>query len=225
MVITAPRAGTVAIVHVSPGQYVPAAAPLVTVIDLQTLWVRVPVPEHDLQQVDRQRPATVMLRSPRAAADKNAPTEERTLSAKFQGEVPLVDPTRHTVDLIYELAPKEKTPGGRGFFAKDLMVTVLLPLGENRPESAVPYSAIVYDAHGGAWIYLDRGLAKAGPKEGKQLYERRGVNVGSRVRARVDGSETDCVVVRPSLAVGERVVTSGAGVLFSREFYKPPVNP
>jgi RND family efflux transporter MFP subunit len=219
--VDAKRAGTVAVVNVSPGQYVPAAAPLVTLIDLDTVWVRVPVPEHDLQQVDRNRPATVVLRSPRANIDKNAKTEERAFEAVLKSEAPLVDPTRHTVDLIYEVSPKQLAQGKRGHFARDLMVTVLVPLGEDRPESAVPYSAVVYDAHGNAWVYVDRGKAKSG----KHQYERRGVNVGARVRAPVEGRETDCVVVRPTLAAGESVVTFGAGVLFSREFYKPPVNP
>src|SRR5262249_23284543 len=46
--IRAPRSGAVLTVHVSPGQYVAAAAPLVTIADLSEVWVRVPVPEHDL---------------------------------------------------------------------------------------------------------------------------------------------------------------------------------
>jgi RND family efflux transporter MFP subunit len=210
--ITAPRAGQVAIVHVSPGQYVPAAAPLVTLIDLDTVWVRVPVPEHDLQQVHRAGKATVVLRAPRADVEKNAGVNERTFEATLASEAPLVDATRHTVDFIYEIPPKGAK---HGHFARDLMVTALVPVSTGQPETAVPYAAIVYDAHGGAWVYVDRGKAKSG----KQQYERRGVNVGARVHG------TDLVVVRPSLTAGEAVVTSGAGILFSREFYKPPVNP
>src|SRR5262249_48024426 len=57
--IVAPRGGTVLVVHVSPGQYVPAAAPLVTLADLSTLWVRVPAPQNDLPAGDRRRPLVV----------------------------------------------------------------------------------------------------------------------------------------------------------------------
>ena len=123
--------------------------------------------------------------------------------------------------MIYELTPAKGTTLDAGQFAKDLMVTVRVPLGRKQRESVVPYSAVVFDPYGGAWIYLDRGQAKSG----KQQYERRKVEVGGRVRADVDGVETNCVILRPTLAAGERVVTSGAGILFSREFYQPPVNP
>src|SRR5262249_4146442 len=64
-------AGTVLIVHVSPGQYVPLAAPLVTVADLSQLWVRVPVPEQELPHVARGLPAS--LRPRFARTDRRKP--------------------------------------------------------------------------------------------------------------------------------------------------------
>ncbi len=43
MTLTAPVAGVVRNVQVSPGQTVTTAAPLFEVVDLSTIWIRVPV--------------------------------------------------------------------------------------------------------------------------------------------------------------------------------------
>lgn len=227
--IRAPRAGTVLAVHVSPGQYVQAAAPLLTMADLSHLWLRVPVPEYDLPRVDRLSPATVVLKGATSGGRQLRPW------ARPIALVPQVDPVRHTADLVYDLSPclhaaaladavaalaggpagpllsvlpKRPTP-----FAKDQMVTVLVPVGERHQETVVPYAAVVFDAYAGAWIYLERGTAGAG----ERVYERRRVELGPALGADV--------VVRPPLTAGERVVTQGAAALFSREFHKPPVTP
>jgi RND family efflux transporter MFP subunit len=192
--IKAPRGGTVLAVPVSPGQYVTATAPLLTVADLSELWLRVPVPEADLPRLDRKGAATVLLGS------------GKTLSVRPFAFVPQVDPARHTADLIYELPAEAKK---RGLMAKDQMVAVDVPLDQRQEETVVPYDAVVFDAHAGAWIYLDK-TAKGAEKH---TYERRRVELGPR-----HGKE---VAVRPAVAKGDRVVVEGAGVLFSREFYKP----
>jgi RND family efflux transporter MFP subunit len=206
--IEAPSGGTVLTVNVSPGQYVPAAAPLVTIADLSTLWVRVQIPESDLPFVDRSRVVEIMRR------DGNGEGRDRfAFEAKPVALVPVVETTRHTADMIYELQPQKK---GDVVFAKDQMVTVLVPVGRQRKESVVPYEAIIYDAHGGAWLYVDH---TKDPEV--RRYERRRVELG----AGVDGG----IVVRsaqgPALRADERVVTEGAALLFSREFHKTPVHP
>jgi multidrug efflux pump subunit AcrA (membrane-fusion protein) len=243
--VPAPLTGTALAVPVSPGQFVQAGAPLATVADLSSLWVRVPVPEYDLPGIEARRPTNVQLRSAgvaftRADAAKADHGYGRLFPAKPVALVPVVDPVKHTADLLYELFPyswealagdqagasaagwpKSKgepaaAPGrkpARTFFAKDQMVTVFVPLGKQSKESVVPYSAVVYDSHGGAWIYLDRTPEKAS----KRQYERRRVEVGPTVEGGV--------VVRPTAAAGDRVVTAGAALLFSREFHSTPVHP
>jgi cobalt-zinc-cadmium efflux system membrane fusion protein len=192
--IKAPKAGTIVTVPVNPGQYVPAGTPLISVADLTPLWVRVPVPEYDLPRVNRDKPATLKLGK---------------IIEEIQPEalVPQVDLVRHTADLIYKLRGKLPV----GLVAKDQMVTVLVPVGNDAQESVVPYSAVIFDAYGGTWIYLDRGA----DAKGVHNYERRYVLLGAAL-----GSD---VVVRPTLRAGDRVVIEGAGVLFSREFFKPPL--
>src|SRR5262249_40015922 len=107
---------------------------------------------------------------------------------------------------LYELTPPLPVP-----LAKDQMLTAFVPLGARCDETVVPYDAVVYDVHGGTWVYLDRTAAGAKTHS----YERRRVELGPSV----DGG----VIVRPTLSSDERVVVAGAAKLFSREFFRPPV--
>jgi multidrug efflux pump subunit AcrA (membrane-fusion protein) len=207
--LEAPRAATVLLAHVSPGQYVQAAAPLVTLADLSQLWVRVPIPEHDLPRVDRQKPATVALKTagPRTKGRKDQTDAQRTFPAQPVALVPQVDMARHTADLIYELPEASQ----KVLFAKDQMVTAFVPLGKETEQTVVPYAALIFDAYGGTWIYLDQTPEKAT----ELVFERRRVELGPTVE--------NGVVVRPAFKGHERVVVAGAAALFSREFHKPPV--
>jgi hypothetical protein len=194
--------------------------------------------------VDRYEPVTVtMTRSKAVERDSPASREGSgplRLEAVPVSLVPQVDPVRHTADLVYELLPNTRTAllrqasfsAGMGFdgaarnpflgpallspslppLAKDQMLRVLVPLGERQTESVVPYAAVVYDVHGGAWIYLELPTNSAG----KHVFERRRVELGA--------SSGEGVAIRPSCKPGERVVVTGAGALFSREFHRPPVD-
>jgi RND family efflux transporter MFP subunit len=195
--LAAPRAGTVLAVAVGPGQYVPAGAALVTVADLREPWLRVPVPEADLPGVDRAQPATVTLGPGRRCV------------ARPVGLVPQADPVRHTADVLYELPA---SPGQ--VWVKDQLLAVTLAAGAARPQAVVPAEAVVYDIHGGAWIYLDRTPDRPADEGKVHVYERRRVQVG----AAAEGG----LVVRPRLGESDRVVVAGAAALFSREFHKPP---
>ncbi len=199
-VLTAPRGGKLSAVYVSPGQYVAAAAPLLTVVDLSEVWLRVPVPEFDLPLVNWKQEASVRLKGDNGAG--------RPLRATPLGKTPQVDTARHTADLFYDLGIAKLSP--RLDFAKDQMLTVYVPLDQKRTESVVPYGAVVFDAFGGSWIYLDRTADKGQPK-----YQRRRVKLGPLVEGGV--------VIWPTAATGDLVVTAHAADLFSREFHSPPV--
>ena len=196
--IRATRSGTVSAVHVTPGQYVTAASPLVTLIDLNPVWVRVPVPEFELALVEGEKPAPVKIKGPGG---------EIEVKARPVGRSPMVDSGKHSVEFHYQLADQ---PPGVGW-AKDQMVKVLVPLSLRRRESIVPASAIVYDIHGSGWIYLDR----TPPKAEEHRYQRRRVEIGP--------SLNNGIVIRPGLAANDLVVIHGAAALFSREFHFPPI--
>ncbi len=193
VVLRAPRGGTVMAVHASVGQYVGAAAPLVTIADLSELWLRVPVPERELGRLDAKRPASI-------GAPASAPVPVKPMLL-----IPQVDPAKHTADMLYALEPSQGIT-----FAKDQMLTVHVPLGRERNETTVPPGALLYDSYGGAWIYVE---LEPEP-DGDRRFERRRVEVGPRA-----GPE---VVIHSSSKPGERAVVAGAAQLFSREFYAQP---
>jgi RND family efflux transporter MFP subunit len=206
--LEAPRGGIALTVFVSPGQYVPSAAPLVTIADLSKPWVRVPVPEYDLPHLDRSQAALVKVFPAGSARSKTQPNgAQLQLQAEPVALVPQVDPIKHTADLVYDL----KLPVKSAPLAKDQMVEVSVPIGKRSEQSIVPYSAVYFDAHQGAWVYLDRT-----PKDADTcVYERVQVDLGVSL-----GND---VAVRGALKAGDMVVSDGAAKLFSREFYRPPV--
>ncbi len=230
--ILAPRGWTIIQVHVGPGQFVSAAAPLVTVVDLDPVWIRVPVPEFDVPHVNSAQAARVTLKYPPGTLPpgQDAPRfTARPLTGKDRVSlVPQVDRDRHTADLLYELDKgKEKVT-----FVKDQMVTVHVPLGKKSKETVVPYSAIVFDAFGGAWVYLEIET-----KGDEIKFQRRRVEVGSEfpVQVKAEGKEmkVEGVVIRVppdkeggawTLADTDHVVFHGAAKLYSAEFHSPPVN-
>lgn len=210
--IKAPRGGRVLHVHASPGQYVAAAAPLVTILDLDPTWIRIPVPEGDLAAVDASGSVAVSQKGatvPGNGARKGGPFAQ----ARPVTRVPRVDPASRTADLIYELEPPSAKGQVPPALAKDQMLTIHLPLGQKRAESVVPYAAIIYDAFGGTWVYLERTKAQ----DKVHRFERRRVELGPPVEGGV--------IIRPRLSADERVVTAGAGALFSREFHHTGVGP
>src|SRR5436190_13028922 len=93
MPLKAPRGGCVLSVAVSPGQFVTAGTILVTLADLDAPWLRVAVNEQDLQRIQPKQAAAVVL-----------PGRRAPLVARSAGLVPLVDPIKHTADLLYDLS-------------------------------------------------------------------------------------------------------------------------
>ena len=201
--LKAPQDGVILQLLVGPGQYVPASAPLVVIIDLQTVWIRVPVPEYDFDMIDSASKVDVTFKN----ANHGRLDQPLSFKAKLVARVPQVDPVKHTGDVWYEL---EETKGSSRFL-KDQMVTVNVPIGKKEKAAVVPTSAVIYDAHGHAWIYLE--ITKDG--DARHRFERRPVEVVAAV--------DDGLMLRTRMSDGERVVTNGAAVLFSRDFHKTPV--
>ncbi len=204
--LAAPRAGNLLAVHASPGQFVQAGMPLMTIADLRSLWLRVPIAERDLARVSATQPARVMIPTANAA--------DAMFAIKPVTLVRQVDVAAHTADLLYDLSPviqESKSP----LLAKQQMVTVYVPLGTKREEHVVPEAAVVFDSHGGAWIYLERTPAASESKApAEHVFERRRVELGPLL--------ADGYIIRTPGLETYPVVVEGAGALYSREFHKPP---
>lgn len=187
VLIRAPFAGRVGEVHVAPGETVVAGTPLIGLLREGRLWVKVPVFAGDLAAIARSEPAAV--RSLRLG-----PAERPPLARPVTGP-PSANSANASVDLYYELPPSGTPllPGER--------VVVALPVrGSSGPQLVVPWSAIVRDAQGGAWVYERKGNS----------FSRRPVLVHSLIG--------DWAVLERGPAPGTMVVTVGVAELFGTEF-------
>lgn len=156
LVVSAPYDGVVQTLSAVPGQTVSAQAPLVQIVQVETLWVRVPVYAGDVSTIDPSRPAFVTTLR---AAD--TPRRATPVPAPLRGDVMAA-----TVDLFYAVtgAGASLRPGER--------VLVDLPLAGTARGLMVPPAAVLYDIHGTAWVYEDLG---------DHAYARRRVQVDSHV--------------------------------------------
>mgnify|MGYP002780421906 FL=1 len=184
--IAAPEDGILRVVSVLPGQTVPLGAALFEVVDLSTLWVRVPLPVGDIDGIDRTEPAQV--------GKLSAPPGTRLASAKPVAAPPSANPLAATVDVFYEIpnADGKLTPGQR--------LGVTIPLADAKEGLTVPWSAVIYDVHGGTWVY-----AQTAPR----TYARKRVVV-----LYTAGADA---VLASGPAAGTRVVAHGGQELFGAE--------
>jgi RND family efflux transporter MFP subunit len=185
--VASPEDGVVIDLHVGAGQIVTAGAPLLTVARLDRLWVRVPIFVGEISRVDPQADAQVnLLQGDPATSSLPARRIQAPLTS---------DPLTSSSDLYFELGP---TPG----IQPGQRVAVTVPLrGEATTGRVVPLSAVLYDMHGGVWVY---------EKVGDRAYARR--------RVEIDRSVEQWAVLSRGPEVGVQVVTTGAAELFGTEF-------
>lgn len=184
--IEAPENGILRTVSALPGQTVPSGAALFEVIDISTVWMRVPLPVGDVDAIDRNSAAQV--------GKLSSPPGTRLLSAKPVAAPPSANALAATVDVFYEL------PNVDGKLIPGQRLGVTVPLADARASLTVPWSAVVFDIHGGTWVY-----EHVGPRR----YTRRRVVVGYTVG-------TDAVLASGPSA-GAKVVTAGVQELFGAE--------
>jgi cobalt-zinc-cadmium efflux system membrane fusion protein len=184
--IEAPEDGILRTVSVRPGQTVPSGAALFEVIDVSTTWLRVPLPVGDLDDIDRTAAAE--------AGQLSAPAGSILQTIKPVDAPPSANPLSATVDLFYEL------PNPDGKFIPGQRLGVSVPLNDNESSLTVPWSAVVFDMHGGTWVY-------------EQLEPRR-FNRRRVVVAYTSGSDA---VLASGPPAGATVVTTGVQELFGAE--------
>lgn len=190
--LTAPINGIVRSVNVRVGQTVSVGAPLFEVINLETIWIRVPVFVDLLGSIDKDKMAYLVALSGKSLpnTDSETPIEAKLISAP-----PSADPATASADLYYEIDNRRLglRPGQR--------VGMDLPLVGESEALVVPSAALIYDVHGGVWVY-----SRTGGRE----YTRRRVDVR--------WVEGHVAVLAAGPDEGTEVVTSGAAELFGTEF-------
>ncbi|MDA2927738.1 efflux RND transporter periplasmic adaptor subunit [Acidobacteria bacterium AH-259-G07] len=185
--LVAPQDGLLRQLHVAPGQMVSAGTPLFEVARLDPIWIRVPVFSGDLALLDRKAAALVK--------PINAATGEPGRRARPVAAPPSADPFASTSDLFYQLPNSDHglKPGER--------VSVAISMLGEEECLQVPWSSILYDIHGGTWVY---------EQIEPLVYSRKRVSV-----ERVTGSFA-CLASGPP--PGTPVVSAGAAELFGTEF-------
>ncbi|MCB9753016.1 MAG: efflux RND transporter periplasmic adaptor subunit [Myxococcales bacterium] len=187
MAVQAPSDGIVRALTVASEQVVAAGSPLLELVDADTLWVRVPVYSGDLRQLEPDADALVQ---PLGARDGHAGARASAVAGP-----PTATPAAGTVDRYYALGPETSafSPGER--------VLVSVPLRRAEHLTAVPYSAVFYDAGGSAWVYAC---------DGERVYR--------RARVELERRDGDAAVLRRGPDVGACVVSVGAAELYGAEF-------
>jgi RND family efflux transporter MFP subunit len=186
ILVAAPQDGIVRNVHVAEGQTVQAGTALMEVADLSKVWLRVPVYAGDVQAASAF--TTVRVR------DWNSGGESR--EATRVNAPPTADPSAVTADIYFELSNADGSlrPGQR--------MTVMLPAQAPRRKGLrVPAAALLYDIHGGTWVYVNSE---------PHVYRRQRVEL-----IQVEGGTA---VLARGIAAGTKVVTDGAAELFGTEF-------
>ncbi len=186
MPLAAPFDGVIQQIDITPRQTVSAGAALFEVANQNPVWVRVPVYVGDLAKIDASQPAQVTL-----LGETNGASHE---ARPVQGP-PQSNAHAASADLFYEI-----TNDARQFRLGQKMEVTLAQKSETE-SLVVPFSAILYDIHGGEWVYEQI----APQKFARRRVEMRSVINGNALLARGP---------KP----GTQVVIAGAAEIFGTEF-------
>lgn len=187
LIIRAPRRGIIRAEHAAAGEVVAPGAPLFEVMNSDPIWIRVPVYVGEAREIDRQRPARVSNITDHSGAG--------AILAQGVAAPPTATVLASTVDLYYQLENSD------GAFRPGERVSVKLALGGTQHSLGIPWSAVLHDIHGGAWVY---------EQSAPHTYVRRRVEV----RHVIDG----WAVLSHGPPAAKQIVTQGAIELFGTEF-------
>ncbi len=137
--IESPLDGYLRTLEVVPGQVVASGAPLVEVVELDPVWIRVPVYVGDLGAIESNGSAYV-----RGMTDRFAALAREARRVLTPGSA---DPQSATVDLYFELSNPD------GLLRPGQRVVVELTTATLSERLVVPYAAILFDIYGGTWVY------------------------------------------------------------------------
>ena len=121
------------------GQTVTAGTPLFEVVNLDTVWIRVPVYVGQLDQIVTTSDARI--------GDLKGGSDSSLRTAKPIAAPPSADPLSSTVDLYYEMSNRDGAlhPGER--------IGATLSLKGESENLVIPWAAVLYDIHGTTWVY------------------------------------------------------------------------
>ena len=185
--VGAPIGGILKNLHVASGQRVSAGSPLFEMAAQNNLWVRVPVYAGLINQIDPDQMIIV-----RNLSDGS---QSKGIRAHPVMAPPSANPFAASVDLYFELPLRDNK------FQPGEKVMVTLEMKNQEKGLTVPQSAVLYDIHGGTWVYKNTKTNKF-------------------IRSRIEliAVVNDWAVLDRGPEEGTSVVSAGAAELFGTEF-------
>ncbi len=143
LTMRSPIAGVLNRIEVREEQTIASGATLFEVLNLDLLWIRVPVFVDMLSQIDREQQVHLvslsggLLTHDMVASPISAP--------------PTADAVNASIDLYYQVnnTPLQLHPGQR--------IGVALPLRYDAESLVIPAASILYDIYGNTWVYERTG--------------------------------------------------------------------
>lgn len=185
--LVAPFDGVLMELAVAPGEFIAANLPVARIVSASPLWIRVRAYVGELDEMD---PEGVVRLGPLSGK----PQPDMPVVKRISGS-PTADPASSGIDLYFQF---ENT---QGVIRPGQRVGVWVPMKESAGGVIVPWSAMLYDYHGGTWVY-------------EQVQPRQFV----RRRVQLDAVESGDALLSRGLHAGANIVTDGAAELFGVEF-------
>ncbi len=202
LTLTAPISGIIRSINVSEGQTVTPGAPLFEVVNLDTIWIRVPVYVDLLASLKLDQSANLVELGGKSLGSRNAeaPINTNPVIAKPIMAPPTADAASSSADLYYEVDNRQLglRPGQR--------VGIDVPMNSVTEALIVPSASLLYDIYGGTWVYLD--VPSETDETSKYV----------RHRVLLEWVDGDDAVLSQGPTVGTMVVVDGAAELFGTEF-------
>jgi len=191
--LRAPVDGVIRSLNISAGQQVVGGASLFEVLDVSTVWVRVPIYVDLLTSIQPGALGRVVALDGKSSGRPSQTIEsERALPIDAP---PTADAGSSSADLYFEVSNQQSAfrPGQR--------VGIELPMNSEVEATIVPAASVLYDIHGGTWVYT---------KKEPLRFVRQRVTV-----LWFDGTQA---MLQKGPSVGTMVVADGAAELFGTEF-------
>ena len=193
--LQAPVDGVIRSLNISAGQQVVGGASLFEVLDMSTVWVRVPIFVDLLSSIQPKAYGRVVSLDGKQTSRTSHEVESQSERALPIEAPPTADAGSSSADLYFEVSNQQSNlrPGQR--------VGIELPMESEVEATIVPAASVLYDIHGGTWVYTQKEPLKF-------------------VRQRVtvlwfDGTQA---ILQRGPSSGTLVVADGAAELFGTEF-------
>ena len=193
--LRAPVDGLIRSLNISAGQQVVGGATLFEVLDVSSVWIRVPIFVDLLSSIQIGSYGRVVPLDGKAAGQRSKESDSESERALPIEAPPTADAASSSADLYFEVSNRRASyrPGQR--------VGVELPMNSEVEATIVPASSVLYDIHGGTWVYTVKEPLK---------YIRQRVTV-----LWFDGPQA---ILQKGPSAGTIVVADGAAELFGTEF-------